>query len=161
MERRECRKFTFFISLSANFLVEEADDLAGNVLSSGLLVVHDTSRGGEDDIAELTGRQQLDDPLLEVGQADVVAGRDDTGLVETAVQLDDNLAGAVVIDLLELANVACRNELAMLRKTSGDLKREESWHRNLKKIYRRIIYRQLIGAGPWCGIDRSPSYHAE
>lgn len=161
MERRECRKFTFFISLSANFLVEEADDLAGNVLSSGLLVVHDTSRGGEDDIAELTGRQQLDDPLLEVGQADVVAGRDDTSLVETAVQLDDNLAGAVVIDLLELANVACRNVLAMLRKTSGDLKREESWHRNLKKIYRRIIYRQLIGAGPWCSIDRSPSYHAE
>lgn len=106
MERRECRKLTFFISLSANFLVEETDDLAGNVLSSGLLVVHDTSRGGEDDIAELTGRQQLDDPLLEVGQADVVAGRDDTSLVETAVQLDDDLAGAVVIDLLELANVA-------------------------------------------------------
>lgn len=106
MERRECRKFTFFIPLSANFLVEEADDLAGNVLSSGLLVVHDTSRGGEDDIAELTGRQQLDDPLLKIGQADVVAGRDDTSLVETAVQLDDNLAGAVVIDLLELANVA-------------------------------------------------------
>lgn len=33
--------------------------------------------------------------------------------------------------------------------------------RNLLKIHRRIIYRQLIGAGPWCGIDRSPSYHAE
>lgn len=33
--------------------------------------------------------------------------------------------------------------------------------RNLLKIHRRVIYRQLIGAGPWCGIDRSPSYHAE
>lgn len=76
------------------------------MLSTGLLVVHDTGRGGEDDVAELTGRQQLDNPLLELGETDVVAGRDDTSLVETAVELDDDLAGAVVIDLLELANVA-------------------------------------------------------
>lgn len=69
-------------------------------------MVHDTSRGGQDNVAELTGRQQLDDPLLEVGETDVVAGGDDTSLVETAVQLNDDLAGAVVIDLLELANVA-------------------------------------------------------
>lgn len=64
-------------------LVEEANDLAGNVLSTGLLVVHDTSGGGEDDVAELTGREQLDNPLLELRETDVVAGRDDTSLVET------------------------------------------------------------------------------
>lgn len=108
MKRRECLK-THFLFLSHRqffFLVEEADDLAGNVLSAGLLVVHDTSRGGQDNVAELTGRQQLDDPLLEVGETDVVAGGNDTSLVEAAVQLNNNLAGAVVIDLLELANVA-------------------------------------------------------
>ena len=33
-------------------------------------------------------------------------GRDDTGLVDAAVELDDDLAVAVVVDLLELANVA-------------------------------------------------------
>ena len=81
------------------------------MLASGLLVVHDTGRGGQDDVAELTGREQLDNPLLELGEADVVAGGDDTGLVEAAVELDDDLAGAVVIDLLELANVAWDNEL--------------------------------------------------
>ena len=53
------------------------------MLATGLLVVHDTSGGGQDDIAELTSGQQLDDPLLEVGQTDVVAGGDDTSLVET------------------------------------------------------------------------------
>jgi hypothetical protein len=90
-------------------LVEEADDLARDVLSAGLLVIHDAGRGGEDDVAELTGREQLDDPLLEVTESDVVAGRDDTGLVETAVELDNNLAVTVVIDLLELANVAFVN----------------------------------------------------
>ena len=87
-------------------LVEEADNLASNVLPSCLLVVHDTSRGGQDNVAKLTGGQQAHNPLLEIGQADVVAGRDDTGLVETTVELDNDLAGAVVVNLLEFANVA-------------------------------------------------------
>ena len=37
---------------------------------------------------------------------DVVAGGDDTGLVQAAVELDNDLAGSVVIDLLEFTNVA-------------------------------------------------------
>lgn len=98
------------------------------MLATGLLVVHDASRGGQDDIAELTRGQQADSPLLKIRELDIVAGRDDTSLVEAiargsasfilrlvlelvryipADQLDNNLAGAVVIDLLELANVAC------------------------------------------------------
>ena len=96
----------FFCCLTDPRLVEEADDLASNVLPPGLLVVHDTGRGGQDDVAELTRGQQLDDPLLEIGETDVVAGGDDTGLVQAAVELDNDLAGAVVIDLLEFTNVA-------------------------------------------------------
>lgn len=88
-------------------LVEETDDLAGNVLAAGLLVVHDTGRGGQDNVTELTRGKELDNPLLHVAELDVVAGRDDTSLVEAAVELDNNLAVAVVVDLLELANVAC------------------------------------------------------
>ena len=87
-------------------LVEEANDLASNVLPPGLLVVHDTGRGGEDDVAELTRGKELDNPLLEVAELDVVAGRDDTSLVQAAVQLDDNLAVPVVVDLLKFSNVA-------------------------------------------------------
>jgi hypothetical protein len=81
------------------------------VLPAGLLVVHDTGRGGEDNVTELTRGQQLDNPLLHVAELDVVAGGDDTSLVDAAVELDDNLAVAVVVDLLELANVALRTEL--------------------------------------------------
>jgi hypothetical protein len=91
--------------VSRPFLVEETNDLASDVLAAGLLVVHDTGRGGEDDVAELTGREQLDNPLLELGETDVVAGRDDSDLVEAAVELNNDLAGSVVVDLLELANV--------------------------------------------------------
>lgn len=91
-------------------LVEETNDLAGNVLAAGLLVVHDTGGGGQDDVTELTRGKELDNPLLHVAELDVVAGGDDTGLVEAAVELDNNLAVAVVIDLLELANVACEKK---------------------------------------------------
>lgn len=97
-------------------LVEETDDLAGDVLSPGLLVVHDTSGGGEDNVTELTRWQELDDPLLEVTELDVVAGRDDASLVQTAVELDDDLAVAVVVDLLELADVACNGKSARCRE---------------------------------------------
>ena len=84
----------------------QSDDLAGDVLAAGLLVVHDTSGGGEDDVAELTRRQELGNPLLELTELDVVPGRDAPRLVDAAVKLDDDLAGAVVIHLLELSNVA-------------------------------------------------------
>ena len=63
-------------------LVEEAEDLATDVLSPGLLVVHNASGGGQDDEAELTRGKELDDPLLHVAELDVVARRDDTSLVE-------------------------------------------------------------------------------
>ena len=77
------------------------------MLPPGLLVVHDAGRGGEDDVTELTRGQQIDDPLLHVLELDVVAWGDDAALVQAAVELDDDLAAAVVVDLLELADVAC------------------------------------------------------
>jgi len=86
----------------------QSDDLASNVLATRLLVVHDAGGGGQDDVAELTRRQELRDPLLEVAELDVVAGADAAGLVDAAVELDDDLARTVVVNLLELADVACR-----------------------------------------------------
>ena len=63
-------------------LVEETNDLSGNVLATSLLVVHDTSRGGENDVTELTRGKELGDPLLHVTELDVVARANDAGLVE-------------------------------------------------------------------------------
>ena len=87
-------------------LVEEAEDLAGNVLATGLLVVHDTGRGGQHNETERTGGQELLHPVLDLAELHVEVGRDNTTLVDAAVELNDHLAGAVVIDLLELADVA-------------------------------------------------------
>lgn len=76
------------------------------MLATGLLVVHDAGRGRKDDEAERTGGEEEVDPRLDLVDLDVEPGRDDASLVEPAVELDDNLAGAVIVDNLELSDVA-------------------------------------------------------
>ena len=41
------------------------------MVSSGLVVVHDTLVGGEHDVAELSGWEDLGDELLEMGELEV------------------------------------------------------------------------------------------
>ena len=74
--------------------------------SASLLVVHDAVGGGEDEVTELTRGEDVRDPLVELGELDIEAGGHDTALVETADEGDDDLAAAVVINNLVLANVA-------------------------------------------------------
>ncbi|EEQ39429.1 40S ribosomal protein S22 [Clavispora lusitaniae ATCC 42720] len=87
-------------------LVNETQDLTRNVLSSGLFVVHDTSRGGQDNVTELSGWQQVVSPSLDVANLDVESWGDDTTLVQSTGQLNNNLTGSVVIDVFELTDVA-------------------------------------------------------
>lgn len=110
-------------------LVEEAEDLAGDVLATGLLVVHDTGRGGEDDIAEGTGGEQLLHPVLDLAELHVEAGRDDTALVDAAVELHDDLARSVVIHFLELSDVTCADATRVsMRATQQRQRGLGMWH---------------------------------
>jgi hypothetical protein len=76
------------------------------VLSAGLLVIHNTVGGGEHQLTELAGRKQVGSQLLNLVQGHVESGRDDTALVQTTEQVDDNLAASVIIDNLEVTNVS-------------------------------------------------------
>ena len=87
-------------------LVEESQNLASSLLATCLLVVHDASRCGQHNVAELTRWQEVVDPALNIFLLDVEARRDDSALVEASNQLDDNLARAVIVDNLKLSNVA-------------------------------------------------------
>ena len=87
--------------------VEETEDLTSRVLPPRLVMVHDAIGCGQDDVAELARGQQVDHPLLDGVRRHVEAGRDDAALIDAADQVDDDLAGPVVINDLELANVAC------------------------------------------------------
>jgi hypothetical protein len=91
--------------LTTKSLVEHTKDLATSVLATSFLMVHDTSRGGQDNITELTGGKQVGGPLLQIGKLDVETGRDNTALVDTTKELDNDLAGTVIINFLELANI--------------------------------------------------------
>jgi hypothetical protein len=142
-----------------NNLVEETNDLASHVLSPGLLVVHDTGGGGEHDVTELTGWEELDNPLLKVGDADVVAWGDNTSLVQAAVELDNNLAGSVVVNLFELSDVSYRHLLV-----SRSIKRCTS-RVSLRtcKIGRSRYIENLKGKGREVVLKLRPlpSYHLE
>ena len=56
-------------------------------------------------MAELPGREEVGDPLVDLPDGDVEAGGDDTALVDTAGQVDDDLVATVVVDDLELTDV--------------------------------------------------------
>ena len=88
--------------------VEVPENLATDVLSLGLLVVHDAVGRGQDDLAELSGGEDVVDELLEVLELQVITGRDDSALVEAAVQLHNDLAGTLVVNDFELIDVAYR-----------------------------------------------------
>jgi nitrogen regulatory protein PII len=88
------------------FSVEVSENLATDVLSLGLLVVHDTIGGGQDDLSELSGGEDVVHELLEVLKLEVVAGRDNSALVEAAVEVNNNLSSAGVINDGEVIDVS-------------------------------------------------------
>ena len=86
-------------------LVEEAKDLSADVVALGGVVVDDTVGSGHDDVSEQTGRKQVGHPLFNVFVLDVESGGHNTALVEAAEELNADLAGAVIVNDLEFANV--------------------------------------------------------
>ena len=85
---------------------EEAHDLATRLLPLGFVVVHDAVGRGEHQVPELTGRQDVARQLLDVAEGDVEARGDHPALVDAADEVDHDLAGPVVVDDLDVAEVA-------------------------------------------------------
>ena len=86
--------------------VEVAENLASNVLLTGLFVVHDTLVGGQDESTELTGWEDGVAEVLEVLELEVEVGGDDSALVESSVEVNADLSTSGIIDDLELTNVS-------------------------------------------------------
>ena len=85
---------------------EESQDFSSQMLPPGLLVVHDAPGGGEDDEPELSAREKVVGPLLDVVDRHIKPGRDDPALIESSRKIDHNLAGSVIINHLELPDVS-------------------------------------------------------
>ena len=70
-------------------------------------MVHDPTTRRQDNIPKLSTRQQFHHPLLEISDSNIVSRGYDAGFVDAPVELDDDFAGAVVVDFFEFADVAC------------------------------------------------------
>lgn len=73
-------------------------------------MIHDSAGSGEHNVAELTRRQQSCTILLQVANVDVKARRNHTAFVDAACQVNHNLSGTMIVNNLELANVAYKKE---------------------------------------------------
>lgn len=75
------------------------------MLSTGLVVVHNTLVGREDKDTELSGGEHGIGEVLEVLELEVETGGDNSALVQTTVKVDNDLAIAGIVDDLELGDV--------------------------------------------------------
>lgn len=76
------------------------------MLGDGLMMVHDTVGGGQDDVTKLPGGQDLIAPVLNLVDWDIESRRNDSALVYPSEQLNNDLSGSVVVDDLELSDVS-------------------------------------------------------
>ena len=101
--------------------VEVSEDLSTDVLSTSLFVVHDSLVGSEDKFTILTGWENSVAEVLEILELKVEVWRDNTALVESSVQVDDDLASTGIIDNLKLVDVlVLLHDLEELDEDLGD-----------------------------------------
>ena len=95
----------FFEYIQSKSSIEESENFSTDVSFSAFLVGEDALVGGEDEVTELSGGEDVAGPLLEVSEDDVVPGGDDSALVDSSEKFDDDLLASVVVDDLELTDV--------------------------------------------------------
>ena len=98
---RSCTDYKCF----SYILEEKTEDFPSQMLPPGLLVVHDTSGRGQDDKPELSAGQQVVGPLFNLVDGHIKPRGDDPTLVESSCQIDDNLAGSVIVNNFKLPDV--------------------------------------------------------
>lgn len=91
------------------------------MLATCLLVVHDAVRSRQHQVTELSGREQVRAELLDLVDFDIESGGDNTTLVDSAKELDDDFARAVIIHDFEVADVS--SPLHALQELDDDLRR--------------------------------------
>ena len=89
------------------------------MLPAGLSVIHDSVGCCQDKEAKVTRGKQIRAPLLQFSNTNIEARRDDSALVDAAIELNNNLSTALVINKLELVDVAVG--LHDLQEFDGDL----------------------------------------
>uniref|UniRef100_A0A0A9CUT9 40S ribosomal protein S15a n=1 Tax=Arundo donax TaxID=35708 RepID=A0A0A9CUT9_ARUDO len=69
-------------------------------------MIHDASRGCQDDVPKLTGWKKPGCPALNLLHTNIETRADHPALVKPPVQFNHDLPGTMVINILKLTNVA-------------------------------------------------------
>lgn len=56
-------------------------------------------------MAELSGGENVGGPLFEIGEENIVSGRNDSTFVDSSDEFDNNLLASVIVDDLKLTDV--------------------------------------------------------
>ena len=78
------------------------------MLSTGLFMVHDALVGRQDESAELTGWKDGVAEVLEVLELEIEVGGDHSTLVESSVEVHNDLSATGIVDDLEFTDVSMR-----------------------------------------------------
>ena len=82
---------------------------------------------------ELTGRQKVVGPHLNVADSDIEAGRNDSDLVKSTGQVNNDLATAVIVNDFELADVTVLHH--DLKESDDDLRRRSQKNLSLASLF--------------------------
>lgn len=76
------------------------------MLPTSFSVIHNSVGCCQDKEAKVTRGEQIRAPLLQLTNANIEAGRDDSALVDATVELNNDLSTTLVFNELELVDVA-------------------------------------------------------
>ena len=66
---------------------------------------HDTEGCTQDDVTKLTRRKEVHNPVLDLANLDIESRANDSTLVQTSVELNYNLVGAMIVNNGKFSNV--------------------------------------------------------
>ena len=78
------------------------------MLSTGFVVIHDALVSRQDNLAELTGWEDSVREVLEVPELEIEVRGDHTALVESSVEVHNDLSATGIVDDLEFTDVSMR-----------------------------------------------------
>ncbi len=100
-------KFLKYLKIRNYLLsVEKSNNLSSCMLVSRLLMIQHSISGGQNQISELSGGENVVRPLFQIFQLNIESRRDNPAFIDSSEKLHNDLSGPVVVNYFKFSNVA-------------------------------------------------------
>jgi len=89
--------------------INKTENFSSGSFSSCFFVVHDARGCCEDQVAELSRREKVGDPFLNIGQRYIETRTDATTFVDSTIEFNDNFVGTMIINDFKFTNITMRH----------------------------------------------------